>query len=134
MSRPRKTNEELAKAGSRNIKVDQIHSGEMVLPELPPIYLSTEAKKHWAMIVPSLVAAGVAKEADKSILAMYCADLAAFHDNGTNDEGEPIVDEKARRQIGKRILDVAREFGLTTLSRQRSGINSKQKNTLIKQR
>lgn len=133
MARPRKTNEQLKQAGSRNVKVDQIESGDMILPELPPIYLSQEAKKHWAMVVPSLVAAGVAKEADRSVLAMYCADLAAFHDNSMGEEG-PNVDEKARRQIGKRILDVAREFGLTTLSRQRSGINSKQKNSLIKQR
>ena len=123
--RPRATNEDLELKGSRNIKVDQIESQDLILPTLPPNYLSDAAKRQWILIVPPLVASGTVKEADRSVLAMYCADLAKFHDTTVDSDSNPTVDEKDRQRIGKRILDTSDKFGMNPLARQRSGINKK---------
>jgi P27 family predicted phage terminase small subunit len=134
MSRPRKTTDELKKTGSRNVKVDQLESGELVNPLHAPGYLEPAARRHWEELVPKLVDAGVAKEADRTMLAVYCADLARFHENKHDSDGEPLVDEKERSRIGERLRKTAEQFGLTPLSRQRSGINAKNKKSLIEQR
>lgn len=123
--RPRLPNSAHDLSGSKNARDDQITSGAMKYPDIPPVYLSDEAMKHWCTIVPGLVASEVAKEADRSVLAMLCASLARFHDWTVNAENLPIVSELERRNLGKTILEISDRFGLTPLSRARSGISKK---------
>lgn len=123
--RPRKTNEELELSGSRNIKVGQIESGDLIHPEIAPSYLTSAGEEAWLEIVPPLVAAGTVKEADRTLLAMLCADSAKFHDTTVDSDGKPTVDEKERQRIGKRISDISDKFGMSPLARARSGVNKK---------
>ena len=131
--RPRKTNEELALTGSRNIKVDQIESEELRNPHMPPERLSESGKKVWAETVPPMIANGTAKEADRGLICLYCHSVARFHDESINSETkEPSVSDTEKRNLAKTILDIADRFGMSPLSRARSGVNKKQSG--IKQR
>ncbi len=130
--RPRATNKELELSGSRNVKVDGIESGAMIHPEIPPAFLSFKAQEQWSMLVPPLVEAGTAKEADRTVLALFCDCLARFYDNTAGDDKRPLIDEKERCKILKQIMDIADRFGMNPLSRARSGISKKA--TGVKQR
>lgn len=132
MARPRTPNEKLQVGGSRNARVGVIESGELLQPEFAPQYLSIEAQGHWSRLVPALVASGTAKEADRTVLAMICADLATFHDRTINTSTSlPNVDEKDRARIGKRIADFSDRFGMTPKARSLSGVNPKGKNGVM---
>ena len=123
--RPRKPNESLDLTGSRNKKFGQIESGDLLNPESPPHYLSTDAKAHWNAIVPGLVQQGTAKEADRTLLAMLCSQLARFHDTSFKSDGSPTIEEIERRNICKNIVELSDRFGMSPLSRSRSGISKK---------
>lgn len=124
--RPRKSNAELELSGSRNAKKDQIESGEMHMPDIPPLYLSSVAMEHWRSIVPELCRMGTVKEADRSALARLCNLLARFYDSSINaSTKEPTVSEIERRNICKSIQEIEDRFGMNPLSRSRSGVSSK---------
>jgi len=123
--RPRKPNEDHELTGSRNAKFGQIESGELKYPEIPPDYISEAAKLHWIAIVPELVAQKTAKEADRTLLAMLCSQLARFHDNTVKSDSSPSVTEIERRNIVKNIVELSDRFGMSPLSRSRSGVSKK---------
>ena len=124
--RPRHDNAALELSGSRNAKHGQIESGDIYQPNNPPDYLSLEARHHWAIIVPELARMGTAKEADRTLLAMLCSQLAKFHDTSINVETkEANVPEIERRNICKNIVELSDRFGMNPLARSRSGVSSK---------
>lgn len=127
--RPRKDNETLALTGSKNLKHNQIESGALRDPEIAPDYLSEIAAQHWRSIVPELVLMATAKEADRTLLAMLCAQLAKFHNDSIDPSTKlPIVPEIERRNICKNIVELADRFGMSPLSRSRSGVSKKVSN------
>ncbi len=123
--RPPVSNQKHGLTGSRNQRFDQIESGDLKDYFLPPFYLSDSAKVHWLAIVPGLVAQGTAKEADRTLLAMLCSQLARFHDTSVKSDGSPIIEEIERRNICKNIVELSDRFGMSPLSRSRSGISKK---------
>lgn len=123
--RQRKTNEEKELSGSKNTMRDQITSGELKEPQIPPPWMPTEAQRYWHHIVPTIEAC----EADRMILAILCTLNARFYNEKTYSEGprlgECIVTEESRERITKQIMDISDKFGMNPLSRSRSGINKK---------
>ncbi len=120
--RPRKTDAELSLAGSKNAKINQQTTGELLNPSIPPPHLSPDAARQWIHVVPSISAG----EADRMILCVLCECLARFYNFKVDAKDNPIVDEKERRSLTKTILDISDKFGMNPLSRQRSGISKKQ--------
>lgn len=101
-------------------------------PRLPvkapscPSWLSAEAKAEWRRVCRQLVAMGIAAEADRAALAIYCDAWAEFHslvkeirDARAAGHGGELVARAARRKeaAAAQLLKAAVQFGLTPSAR-----------------
>lgn len=118
-------------AGKRKINKRE-PKPEGQIPE-PPDWLNDQAREAWKVIAPRLGAMKVLTSADATALELMCAAysewrlaLEAIEDEGltyetTNQNGGTMY--RARPEVGiasdawRRIVSIAREFGLTPASR-----------------
>lgn len=103
-----------------------------------PGFLSRSAREHWADIVPQLTDHRIINALDKDVLSVYCSTYALFVNQDerlTNGEIEMIAhtpkgypqisaDYVVWRDLGDRVMKLAKQLGLTPPARVQLRLNS----------
>jgi P27 family predicted phage terminase small subunit len=117
------------------MKVQSI-TGE--LPQ-PPEWMTDDGKAEWMTVTAELKASGVLAQADLSIVAMYCNEIATYiecqrqmqkagtrvmvikDENGKLKYAQQVPYQKIANDCVEKALKLASEFGLTPSARTRIG-------------
>ena len=134
-SRIRNDRDEEAKGGNGGV--------ESGMPPCPR-WVKGEAKKHWDILGPKLVQAGLLSVVDGDVFGLHCDNIAAYEqvcekltkiDDWIARTPNDFVIQSAwlqvRNKLQELIIKTAREFGLTPAARSNVKINKQQQQDLF---
>ena len=147
--RPPKSLQEKIMGGSR-IRSDRDEDAQVAnaavdlgLPPCP-IWLNAKAKKHWDMLGPKLVQAGLLAVVDGDVFGLHCDNMAVYEtvmeklvdiDSWVSKTPNGFEVQAAwlqiRNKVQEQIIRTAREFGLTPAARSNVKINKQQQQELF---
>lgn len=149
MSRPKIPLQEKVLSGAR-IRNDrdeeaQVANAAVDLGMPPcPRWVKGEAKKHWDILGPKLVQAGLLSVVDGDVFGLHCDNIAAYEqvcekltkiDDWIARTPNDFVIQSAwlqvRNKLQELIIKTAREFGLTPAARSNVKINKQQQQDLF---
>lgn len=104
-----------------------------------PAWLNKKAKKHWDILGPTLVQAGLLSVVDGDVFGLHCDNMAAYAEamerlqevekwvaktpNGFEVQAAWL---QIRNKLQEQIIKTAREFGLTPAARSGVKVNKQQ--------
>lgn len=113
---------------------------------LPPYprWLNAKAKKHWDVLGPTLVQAGLLSVVDGDVFALHCDNMAAYEEammkltnvaewvaktpNGFEVQAAWL---QIRNKLQEQIIKTAREFGLTPAARSNVKVDKSKQLSLL---
>ncbi|EHU2349651.1 phage terminase small subunit P27 family [Acinetobacter baumannii] len=109
-----------------------------------PSWVKGAAKKHWEVLGPKLVQAGLLSVVDGDVFGLHCDNIAAYEqvcekltkfDDWIAKTPNDFVIQSAwlqiRNKLQELIIKTAREFGLTPAARSNVKINKQQQQDLF---
>lgn len=149
MGRPPKSLQEKYLSGSR---VREDRDGESKVANaavdlgMPPCptWVTGAAKKHWEVLGPKLVQAGLLSVVDGDVFGLHCDNMAAYGEamerlKEVNDWVVTTPNKfevqsawfQIRNKLQEQIIKTAREFGLTPAARSSVKVNKDQQLSLL---